>query len=66
MSELPADKAGILVGDVIVEIAGQKARTPADFAAIVEQLPVGPPHPIRILRAGESLTLDLVLIPRDE
>ena len=65
-ADLPADQAGILVGDIIVEIAGQKSRSPADFAAIVEQLPVGSAHPIRIMRAGELLSLEITLIARND
>lgn len=65
-NDQPADNAGVKVGDIVMEIAGQKARTPADFAAIVEQLPVGPTQIMKVMREGELLTLELSLVPRDE
>lgn len=61
----PAANAGLQVGDVVLELASQKVRSPADFATIVEQLSVGMPHPIVILRDGKRMELTVTPIQRE-
>ncbi len=61
----PAAKAGIEVGDVILELAGQRFRSERDFAAAVEQLPANQPHPIVVMRNGERMELEVTLEARE-
>ncbi len=63
---LPADKAGILTGDIVLEVAGQKIRTKSDFAEVVEQLPIGQPHVIKLLREGKPEQVEVVPIEKKE
>ena len=55
----PATRAGMEIGDVIVELAGQKVFTPEDFQSLVEQLPADRAYPIKLLRDGQSITLEV-------
>lgn len=52
-----AASAGMLAGDVVVEVAGLKAQEPADVADAVRRHAPGTWLPIRILRQGESFDL---------
>lgn len=63
---LPAEKAGIQTGDIIVEVAGQKIRTENDFSEIVEQLPIDQPSAVRLLREGNSVELMVSPVEREE
>ncbi len=63
---LPADKAGILTGDIVLEVAGQKIRTKSDFAEVVEQLPIGQSHMIKLLREGKPEQVEVVPIEKKE
>jgi serine protease Do len=57
----PAERAGIQIGDLVTELAGQRVTTPTDFQSIVEQLPPDQPQKIKILRGGQRLELDVTL-----
>jgi serine protease Do len=60
----PAAHAGIATGDIIVEIANQKVRTPADFASVVEQLPIGQPQMVKFIRDGAHREAEVSLVER--
>ncbi len=62
----PADQAGIKMGDVLISIAQQKIHTPAEFAEIVEQLPVDQPQTVELTRQKERLSLQVSLAPAPE
>lgn len=49
----PADQAGLLQGDVVVELAGRKIENIYDYTYAIEALKVGEPVAIVVLRAGE-------------
>ena len=53
----PTDKAGIKVGDVILELDGKPVKTPADLQNAVAWTEPGKKIPLLILRDGERLTL---------
>ena len=55
----PAQKAGLEIEDVILEIAQQRVFTPEDFRSVVEQLPADKAYPLTILRSGGKMTLDI-------
>jgi serine protease Do len=64
--KLPADKGGLMLGDIVLELADQKVQTPGDFGRVVEQLPVGQSYPVKILRDGMPMTLQVQPIARPE
>ena len=63
----PAAKAGLLPGDVIIDLAGGRVQSNASFAELVQQSPIGQPLPITVIRDGKrvELQLELVADPRN-
>ena len=59
VADSPATRAGMEIGDVILELGGQKVFTPEDFRSLVEQLPADRAYPIKFLRDGKFLTLEI-------
>lgn len=57
----PAEKGGLMVGDIIVAIAGQVVSDPDELLANLVGEVVGNPTPIEILRGGKSLTLTVTI-----
>ena len=55
----PAQKAGVQIEDVILEIAQQRVFTPEDFRSVVEQLPADKAYPISIIRSKDKQTLEI-------
>jgi serine protease Do len=53
----PADKAGIVRGDVIIAFDGKEVKTMADLPYIVSTTPVGKTVKVEIIRKGENKTL---------
>jgi hypothetical protein len=60
MKDGPAEKAGLLKGDVVVELAGQKVANIYDYMYALEGLKVGQPVGVVVLRGEERLTFELV------
>lgn len=60
----PAAKAGIKVGDIIVQIGSYPIRTNTELGEIVEQLPVGEPTEVSVLREKEKVVLPIKLESR--
>ena len=56
-----AQSAGLLVGDVILQVDGEDASSVEKVLATTKQLPVGKPVPILVNRAGNSMFLTLRL-----
>ena len=61
----PADRAGIVRGDLIVAIAGKTIAVTSDLDQIIEiaRLPIGKPVKLDIVRKGEKRTVMLVPAP---
>jgi serine protease Do len=57
----PAEQAGVQKNDIILKLADQTVKSPADLNGIVEQLPIGPSFPMIVLRDGEQLKLSITL-----
>ena len=55
----PAETAGIEAGDVIVEFDGERVRGARQLARLVEETPAGRSAPVRLLRGGSPVTLDV-------
>ncbi len=57
----PAEQAGVQKNDIIVKLADQVVKSPADLNGIVEQLPIGPSFPMIVMRDGEQVKLSITL-----
>jgi serine protease Do len=57
--ETPASKAGLKVGDVIVELAGKPIRNSEALTTLVEGLKSGESQKMVVLRKGEAVTIDV-------
>ncbi|MDE2060239.1 MAG: DegQ family serine endoprotease [candidate division NC10 bacterium] len=59
MEGSPAEHAGVKQGDVIVEFDGKKVKTSTDLPHIVASTPVGKEVPMKVIRDGAELTLQI-------
>ena len=62
----PAEKAGLLRGDVIVEMDGKKILDPAELPRMVAFGHIGKTVTFKVLRQGKSLEVKAVVEPRPE
>lgn len=62
----PADKAGIKVKDVIVEVDGKPVNSSRELTATIAAIPVGKKTPITILRDGKEKTMYVEIAKRDD
>lgn len=53
----PADKAGLLPGDIIVKIGNQEVRDSSHLQQLVAEARIGEPLPVTVLRNGQRLRL---------
>jgi S1-C subfamily serine protease len=63
---MPAEKCGMQIGDIILELGDQKVQTPDDFRTMIEQLPADRSYPIKILRDGAPMTLDIQPVVKND
>lgn len=61
MPNTPAAEAGFEDGDLITHLAGIEVRKPRDLQESVERMPLGSRQAVNVMRAGQSLTLQVVL-----
>ncbi len=66
MKDSPAEKAGLLSGDVILEIDGQKVNTPNHLQSIIAQKRVGQDVQLKVFRDGATFDKTVKLRPRAE
>lgn len=57
----PAEKAGLLPGDVVVKFDGKAVTSAGELTAAVRSLPAGTKTSLELVRAGETLKLNVVL-----
>jgi S1-C subfamily serine protease len=57
----PADRAGILLGDVVLSFAGVPVSDPGEVLAVLGAQPVGAVVPVRLLRAGALTELSVTI-----
>ncbi|HEU4506654.1 MAG TPA: PDZ domain-containing protein [Pyrinomonadaceae bacterium] len=62
----PADKAGLVGGDVVLKFDGQPIQNEDQLDDLMEKTPVGKTVEIEYLRDGEKKTTKLTTISRDE
>lgn len=60
-SDSPADRAGLLVGDVIVSAAGEPVTEPQDVAELLGAERVGAMLALSVVRGGERRSLDVTV-----
>lgn len=60
----PADKAGILENDIILQVQGQKLTDDHSLASVLSRFSPGDQVDIQVLRHGEEKTLKLILDER--
>jgi S1-C subfamily serine protease len=58
----PAERGGILAGDVVIEAAGRPVGTEDDLGAVLRSLSPGDELAMKVLRAGRSVDLSVELI----
>jgi len=56
----PAERAGVQVGDVILEAGGEAQRRTWDLVRVVGKAPEGEKLPLRILRKGKTRKIEVV------
>lgn len=56
----PAEAAGVRVGDLVIALNGEELGDAARLMNLVGRLPVGKPATMRVVRAGQELTLQVV------
>jgi len=66
VEDSPAEKAGLRVGDVIVEYDGVRVSDVNKFRWLVADSPVGEEVDLKVLRDGRERTMDLALIERPD
>ena len=64
--ESPADRAGLLLGDVLLSLGGEPVRHAGDLLPLLEEDRIGQPVPVRLLRAGEIRELSVTVGARGE
>jgi S1-C subfamily serine protease len=62
----PAERAGVLLGDLFLALDGQALRHPADLLPLLEEDRIGAEAVLRVLRAGESREVRVTIGVRGE
>lgn len=57
----PADKAGVLVGDILIELQGKSGEELENIPSLVRGSKIGDCVPVKILRGGNAITLNVIL-----
>ena len=57
----PAEQGGLLVGDLLVGLAGQSVSDPDDLAARLVGSIVGQPVAVELLRGGQPASLTVII-----
>jgi serine protease Do len=61
----PADTAGVLVGDVLLDFDGHAVESPEDLLQLLTGDRVGRAAPLRLLRGGQAQTLSVTVGTRE-
>lgn len=68
IAQSPAEKAGVLVGDVLLKFNGKLLKHSADLPPLVGRVPVGTQAQLELLRDGKPLSLPVTIdmLPEDD
>jgi serine protease Do len=61
-----AAQAGIQPLDVIIEFAGERVKLASDLQETVERMPIGSTQPVKIVREGKEISLEVLLAPIED
>lgn len=61
-----AAQAGIQPLDVIIEFAGERVKLASDLQETVERMPIGSTQPVKIVREGQEVSLEVLLAPIED
>src|SRR5918911_2794393 len=62
----PADKAGLLGGDIITSFDGQPVKTSKDFYRLLEATPIGKTVAVTFIRDGETKQTQMTTVSEDQ
>jgi hypothetical protein len=62
----PADKAGLVGGDLVTTFDGQPVKSPSEFMKLLGATPVGKTVDVIYVRDGETKTAKLTTVSKDE
>jgi len=62
----PADKAGIKVRDIIIEVNGEKIKNTRDLTRIIAEIGVGDSASVKVLRNGTEEKFDVKIAKRED
>jgi S1-C subfamily serine protease len=60
-ADAPAGQAGILIGDILLELAGRATHRPENVQEVLDSESIGKKVAARILRAGNTLDVELTV-----
>jgi S1-C subfamily serine protease len=60
-ADAPAGRAGVSIGDVLVELGGRAVAKPESVQEVLDSDSVGKTMPVRIVRGGSTITLDITV-----
>ncbi|WP_349431486.1 DegQ family serine endoprotease [Methylomarinum sp. Ch1-1] len=68
IEDSPAEKAGLQIGDIIIEFNGHDIETSGELPPVVGMTPVGEKAKVRIIREGhrKTLSVEIGLLPDQE
>lgn len=61
LPDSPAERAGFEVGDIVLEFGGQEVMRSSDLPPIVGRTRVDDKTPVRVLRRGDSVAIEVVI-----
>jgi S1-C subfamily serine protease len=64
-ADSPAEKGGILIGDILIGLAGQPIKDTDDLQALLGPERVNQPTPVRIVRGGELREITVTIGERE-
>jgi S1-C subfamily serine protease len=59
--ESPAERGGLLLGDILVALDGRPVGAPEDLQALLIGERVGRPVPVQVLRGGRPTTVEVTV-----
>ena len=62
----PGDRAGVLIGDVLIAVAGKPVTDPADVLGLLGGDQIGKSLDVRVIRAGEPTTVSITIGERPQ